>query len=183
MRPPVFFTPEDFTAQEDSFRINIIVSNFGLVTEDSFSIKIRHQLPNGTIYEGHPVKRFPMVNYRDTLSYILKNPVGNELTGQNIFEITVDSKQEIEEYQEDNNQVRISKLVLGNVAAILFPTKYAVVGESSISLKASAFFMTADQNIPFAFEIDTTNQFNSPAMVSSGTVIGNATFAEWQLTF
>ncbi|MCI4669930.1 MAG: C25 family cysteine peptidase [Bacteroidia bacterium] len=179
----VFITPDDFTAQDDSFKINVVVSNFGLVTEDSFTIQIRHQLPNGSIYNGHPRKRYPMVAFRDTFSYILKNPVGNGMTGQNVFEIIIDPEDNIDEYSEDNNSTRYSRLVSGNIAAILYPQEYAIVGEEQISLKASAFFMTPEDDIPFIFEIDTSYQFNSPFKKVSEVITGKATFVEWQLPF
>ncbi len=179
----VTFTPDDFTAQDDSFRINIAVTNFGLVTKDSFTIEIRHRLPDGSVFTGHPLKRFPMVAYRDTFSYILKNPVGNSLTGQNFFEVILDPRDEIEEDDEGNNATQIAELVSGNIAAILFPQPYAIVGEKDISLKASAFFMTPEEDIPFIFEIDTSYKFNSSFKKISPPILGRATFVEWELPF
>ncbi|MEO0899862.1 MAG: C25 family cysteine peptidase [Bacteroidota bacterium] len=179
----VYFTPENFTAQDDSFQINIVVSNFGLVTDDSITVEVRQQLPNGTIYNGHPKVRIPMVAFRDTVSFILKNPVGNEMTGQNFFEVFIDPENNVEEYFENNNYTKVAKLVAGNIAAILYPQEYGIVAENKISLKASAFFMTPEEDIPFIFEIDTVYRFSSSFKQTSPIIQGRATFVEWELPF
>ena len=178
----IFFTPDNFTAQDDSFRINIIVRNNGLVTADSFNLSVRQRLPNGDSYQ-HPIRRFPMVHFEDTVSFILQNPVGNAITGQNVFEVFVDSDNEVTEYDERNNLVNLSRLVPGNIPAILYPTEYAVIGENRVSLQASAFFMTRDENVRYVFEIDTTIRFDSPFKTSSGVVTGQATFVSWDVPF
>ncbi|MDX2249939.1 MAG: C25 family cysteine peptidase [Bacteroidia bacterium] len=178
----IYFTPDNFTAQDDSFRINIITSNYGLATDDSFRVSVVQKLPDGKNFQ-HPVHDYELIRYRDTLSFTLNNPAGNQMTGQNVFEVFVDSRDSINEYFENNNQVDINRLVPGNIPAILYPVEYAVVGQSQISLQASAFFMTQDQSVGYVFEIDTTAEFNSPAKVNSGVVTGKSTFVEWQLPF
>ncbi len=178
----ISFEPENFTAQDDSFRINIAIQNQGLATTDSFQIQVSQRLPSGDTYV-HPIVKVKGVIYQDSISFILKNPVGNEMTGQNTFEVYIDAEDVIQEYTEANNIVRVDRLVPGNIPAILYPTEYAIIGENNISLQASAFFMTAETDVAYVFEIDTTAQFDSPAKVSSGTVIGKATFAEWQVPF
>ncbi|MEZ4826020.1 MAG: C25 family cysteine peptidase [Bacteroidia bacterium] len=178
----IYFTPDNFTAQDDSFRINIITSNYGLATDDSFRVTVTQRLPDGKDYL-HPVRDYELVRYRDTLSFTLNNPVGNQMTGQNLFQVFVDSRDSIDEYFETNNRVNINRLVPGNIPAILYPVEYAVVGENQIALQASAFFMTRDQDVGYVFEIDTTAAFNSPAKVNSGVITGKSTFVEWQLPF
>ncbi len=178
----VFFTPDNFTAQDDSFRLNLIVQNRGLATEDSFLVTIRQRLPSGN-YHDHPTREYSMVRYLDTLSMMLDNPVGNQLTGQNIFEIAVDAGNRIDEYIESNNRINVNRVVPGNIPAILSPPEFAIVGESQVSLQASAFFMTRDDNVGYVFEIDTTHLFNSPLRVSSGPVTGTATFVSWDIPF
>jgi len=178
----IYFTPDNFTAQDDSFRINVIVRNNGLATRDSFDISVRQRLPNGDSYQ-HPIRRFLMVKNQDTLSFILQNPAGNAITGQNVFEVFVDANEEITEYDESNNRVNLSRLVPGNIPAILYPTEYAIVGENQVSLQASAFFMTREEDVRYVFEIDTTIRFDSPMKTSSGVVSGLATFVSWDVPF
>ncbi|MEM7656806.1 MAG: C25 family cysteine peptidase [Bacteroidota bacterium] len=181
-RTSVFFSPENFTAQDDSFRINIITANQGLATTDTFDLSVRQSYPGGNSFQ-HPIQRYPMVKNVDTLSFILQNPAGNLITGRNVFEVKVDAADTITEYREDNNLINVDRLVPGNIPAVLYPTEYAVVGESSLSLQASAFFMTRDASVSFIFEIDTVPDFSSSLKTNSGVVTGNATFVEWQVPF
>ncbi|MDX1908385.1 MAG: C25 family cysteine peptidase [Bacteroidia bacterium] len=174
----IYFSPANFTAQDDSFTLNLIVRNLGLVSADSFIVRVRQQLPNGDIFE-HPLATFPMIRFEDTVGMVLKNPVGNASTGQNYFDIFVDPANEIEEYSEANNQVLISRIIPGNIPAILYPSEFAVIEDAQVTLQASAFFMTRDENVGYIFEIDTTEMFNSPLLTSSGPVTGKASQVSW----
>ncbi|MCB0856026.1 MAG: hypothetical protein KDD63_27575, partial [Bacteroidetes bacterium] len=131
----VFFEPSNFTAQDDSFKMNIIVRNLGLVTKDSFRIAITQRLPDGKEVV-HPPKDFAQVRYKDTLSFILTNTAGIGMTGRNTFEVFVDSEEKIDELSEFNNRISISRIVPGNIPAILHPTDFAIVGESQVELQA-----------------------------------------------
>ncbi|MDX2287181.1 MAG: C25 family cysteine peptidase [Bacteroidia bacterium] len=175
----VFFTPEGFTALDDSVKINLVVSNYGQVTADSFAISVRQTLPSGDLY-SHPLARFPMVKYRDTLSFFLQNPVGAAATGLNYFEVWVDAEEVLDEYSETNNRVTVSRQIQGNVPAILYPSQFAIVGESRIQLKASTFFMTRDAEVGYIFEMDTTDRFDSPFRLNSGVVYGTAQLVAWE---
>ena len=178
----VYFTPENFTAQDDSFRINVIVDNLGLVESDSFRMSIRQRLPNNSVIL-HELVDLPLVANRDTFSYILNNEVGNAMAGQNVFEIAVDVNDSIDEYLETNNIANLNKIIPGNVPAILSPYEYAVVSDNQISLQASALFMTREEGVGYIFEIDTTASFDSPAKQSSGVVVGQSVFASWDVPF
>ncbi|MEM7370533.1 MAG: C25 family cysteine peptidase [Bacteroidota bacterium] len=178
----IFFTPEEITAQDDSFRINIIVNNLGLAVKDSISISVNQRLPNGNVHQ-HPVQLVPTPLFVDTISFILKNPVGNGMTGQNIFEVFVDSKNVLDEYREDNNRINHVRIVPGNIPAVLYPVEYAVIGDNQVSLQASAFFMTRDEAVKYIYEIDTTHTFDSPLKANSGVVEGTAIFSSWTAPF
>jgi hypothetical protein len=178
----VFFNPSNFSAQDDSFEINIIVNNQGLVTQDSFRISISQKLPDGREII-HPYGDFSQVRFRDTLSFVLTNSVGNAMTGRNTFDVFVDSRDNIDELSESNNRVSISRIVPGNIPAILNPTEFAIVGENQIELRASAFFMTQENDLGYIFEIDTTEEFNSPLRTNSGVVTGTSMLASWSVPF
>lgn len=178
----VFFEPEVVTARADSFAINIIVSNQGLANADSFLITVNQRVPDGRIFEQ--VRSWqPMIPFRDTLRFVLQNPVGNLMTGQNSFDIFVDASEALEEYDETNNRVSHRELIPGNIPATLFPAEYAIVPEERVTLKASAFFMSREADVRYIFEIDTTARFDSPARRESGPVMGTATLAEWEVPF
>ena len=178
----VYFTPDNFTAQDDSFRINVIVDNLGLVESDSFRMTIKQRLPNNSVIL-HELVDLPLVANRDTFSYMLNNEFGNAMAGQNLFEIVVDVNDSIDEYLENNNVANVSKIIPGNVPAILSPYEYAVVGQNQVTLQASALFMTRDEGVGYIFEIDTTSTFDSPGKINSGVVLGKSVFAAWDVPF
>ncbi|MEL6135623.1 MAG: C25 family cysteine peptidase, partial [Bacteroidota bacterium] len=178
----ISFTPENFSAQDDSFRINVQLGNYGLVSKDTFALTVVQKLPNGETIR-HDTVFSPVIQFEDTVSIVLKNKVGNAMTGQNTFEVFIDAFETIEEYDESNNLARVVQPVPGNIPAILYPAEFAIVSEPQQTLKASAFFMTRETDIPYVFEIDTVYDFSSPAKVSSNTVLGNATYVSWDIPF
>lgn len=178
----IFFTPDNFSAQDDSFQISIIVNNLGLAVTDSFRISISQRIPDGAVI-SHPDITAPSTRFRDTLSLMLPNTFGNAIAGENIFEVFVESEEKIIERNENNNRVTLNRVVPGNIPAILFPTKYSIVGQTNIELSASAFFMTQDDNVGYVFEIDTSYQFNSPFRRTSPVVQGSASFSSWPVPY
>lgn len=178
----IFFNPQNFSAQDDSFRISIIVENKGLTLRDSFTTTIRQRLPGGSVFE-HPSQRIPVVGYKDTISVSLINPAGDALTGQNFFEVRIDSEGEITEFNESNNFVALDIIVPGNIPAILSPREYAIVPDNKVTLQASTVFMTNDSDIAYIFEIDSVETFDSPFKARSGSITGSSFFAGWEVPF
>lgn len=178
----VYFEPNNFTAEDLNYDMNLIVKNNGLALNDSFTARIVQRLPDGSSYE-HPRFRFAIPPYLDTFSLPLVNPVENRLAGRNVYDIWVDADEEYDEYSETNNRINLTKIVPGNIPATLYPPEFAVVGEAQNHLDASAFFITRDADVRYLFEIDTTNTFSSSAKVSSGILDGKAGYVRWDLPF
>ncbi|MEM6801718.1 MAG: C25 family cysteine peptidase, partial [Bacteroidota bacterium] len=80
--PGIFFEPENFTAQDESFDINVIIRNLGLIKTDSFELKITQRLPDNSVKE-HVRMKMPMEGFVDTFTYTITNTFGNTLAGQN----------------------------------------------------------------------------------------------------
>lgn len=176
----IFFTPENFSAQDDSFLVNVIVNNLGLATADSFDMTIRQRLPNNEWFD-HPTTRHLMVPFIDTLSLMLYKPEDIQVRGQNTFEVFVDAANEFDEYDESNNQIRLDRIIPGNIPAILSPSEYAIVGANKVRLDASTYFMTNETNVRYVFEIDSTAEFDSPLLTSSGPINGTAPLGSWEV--
>jgi hypothetical protein len=139
-------------------------------------------VPSGDIYQ-HPLRTYPAVVLRDTFFMKLANPYGNAITGPNNFEIFVDADDRLNEYSETNNLVNFNRTVPGNIPAILFPSEFAITGDATTYLAASAFFMTNQQDVGYIFEIDSVSTFNSPGKATSGVIRGNATYISWDIPF
>lgn len=178
----IAFSPNPFSALDDSFQVNVRIQNLARVEEDSITLRITQRLEGGQVIL-HPRVRLGPVLLADTVSVVLKNTLGSQIAGENIFEIWVDADNEVEEYDESNNRVSLSLVVPGNLAATLYPPPFGVVGESRISLRASTFSMTRDDQVGFVFEIDTSYLFNSPLLASSGVVRGPSPGTEWAVPF
>lgn len=178
----VIFTPENFTAQDDSINVQVIVRNLAMAIDDSVRLTIQQRVPDGSLITHHSL-RIPSPESRDTLSFTIYNNLGNEMTGQNAFIVFIDADEEIDEYSETNNRTNIDRIVPGNIPAILYPAEFAVVDENTIHLDASAFFITQEEKIGYIFEIDTSAYFDSPIRTTSDMVMGSSHYVRWDVPF
>lgn len=176
--PSIYFSPDNFTAQSDSFEIKVIVQNLALVPKsDSVRISFRQQYPNGndtTIY-----RTYPMVRSKDTVSLRVYRQLGQDNTGENRFEVMVDYPDSLLEYDESNNFASVRKVIPGNIPAPVFPYEFAIIDTNRIHLDASSYFMTRDSLINYIYQIDTSYLFTSPLMVESPVITGKATYSTW----
>ncbi|MEM7037670.1 MAG: hypothetical protein AAF570_11875, partial [Bacteroidota bacterium] len=182
-QPDVFFEPEDFSAADSSFTINVVTHNYGLVTQDSFFLSIRQRTPNGTNWIVYPKTKHPPVVRQDTLRYTIYNDLGPGMAGLNTFDIFVDSTDILDEYAETNNRLNFLQLIPGDVPAILYPYEFAVVPDRETKLSASTFVMSSNQQVRYIYEIDTVVTFDSPMRTNSGVITGSANYSEWNLPF
>ena len=175
------FFPQVYAAKDDSFRINIIVENSALVSEDSFWVNITQQLPDGSTVRFPQVKMTLPPN-QDTLDLWLPNASKEQAIGQNRFTVQLDSQNDIEEYSEQNNTASLTIAVPGNVATPLFPSQFSIYGNDPLELVSSAFFAEETGELGYIFEIDTSALFGSPLLENSGVVTGNPFYVSWKPT-
>jgi len=175
----IYFTPEDLTSFLDSFKINIIVKNLGLILpNDTFVVAVRQRLPSGE-WLNHPSVSTTLKRFSDTISISLINAAGSAMTGPNTFEVYVDSTLKINEYSEANNFVSIDRTVAGNIPAPIFPIEYAVIPSNQVNLVASSYSITRDSTIGYYFEVDTLYDFSSPFKLSSSLISTRSNYASW----
>lgn len=179
----IFFSPENVTAQDDNYVLNVVAHNEGRTFQDSFYLQIRHRPPNGQaeiIYQQAKFASFPNM---DTLAFPIENSLGNLLAGLNQFEIYVDARDSLDEYFETNNTVTINPIIQGNIPAILYPYEYAIVDKANLTLSASTYIMTTNPSLNYQFEIDTVHTFSSGFKKVSPVVNGTTNIAGWDLPF
>ncbi len=174
----LFFDPENISALDNQYDLNLIVHNDGRIFADSFRMRVRHRAPNGTVLD-YPDQTFGPITIVDTLNFPILNTLGPELAGLNQYEITVDALDSLDEYFESNNFILREEVIQGNIPAILFPYDFAVVDSNQIQLSASTWIITREENVQYAFEIDTVHTFDSPFRMSSGTIVGTSPFVSW----
>ncbi|MCB9236183.1 MAG: hypothetical protein H6581_31330 [Bacteroidia bacterium] len=177
----VYFTPTDFSASDDSFKIHVITHNLGLSTQDSFYMSITQQTPQGLL--AHPPKKYGPISLVDTLEYTIYNTIGPAMAGVNVFSVFVDSDSILDEYNEDNNLITFPYLIPGNIPAILSPYDFAIIDSNHVVLKAASYVISKAREIRYIFEVDTVPEFKSPLYSSSGAVMGTSFLAEWEVPF
>jgi hypothetical protein len=158
----IFFTPQTVTTAQDSFEVNVVITNIGKAQNDTVQVELTRHFPNGStsVYSASKTG----IWYRDTVRFHI--PTDKILgPGLNKFEVRVDPFFRIQELNEMNNDVvaptfAYLDIFSGDIVPI-YPYNYAIIPTDTITLKAS----TGD---PFAapskyeFEIDTTDLYNSP---------------------
>ncbi len=145
-------------ASQDSFRIDFVVENFGRTQNEPLSVRLSQTLPDGT--EKLTLKSFPAVTFQDTLSFYVRNELGEEVEGNHLFSITLDPNQLVEELNEFNNQASIEVFVSSGSTLALFPVNNAVIDQSSTTLSWQPINLL-EASRDYELEIDSVNTFNS----------------------
>lgn len=174
----LYTTPENLTVQEDSFAVNVIVTNLGKATADSVEIKVKHTLPGGAVTDW-PGLKYKRVYYKDTFQYWLKYANPRLMLGNNFFEVSVDPSATVEEGNELNNIASFTQYIAGGGVSVLLPAKYAIVSSDSVTLIGQNNNALTEQ-ASYVFEIDTTASFNSPGLRTSGVLQAGA-IARWKV--
>ncbi|MCK4661274.1 MAG: hypothetical protein KAT68_00300 [Bacteroidales bacterium] len=170
----IFFTPKNITSEIDSFNLNIIITNIGKAFTDSFTVEINRIYPDGTNDFYNTLHTGCL--FKDTFN--IKIPTDRiKGAGSNQISIYIDASSQVDELSELNNQNTFTFYISSSDLIPVYPYNFAIVPNSSITLKAS----TGDpfiQNQQSVFEIDTTNTFDSPFKKST-TITHSGGVIEW----
>ena len=188
----VVIKPVIVNVQADSFEINFDLVNLGSKGTDSVVVRIAQQLPSGEeIF--HFDRTLPSVGYSSTISMNLPS-LGRRSIGLNRLLIEVDPTNIIDEFPspaaESNNELLIGSgergypfFVIDDTAIPVWPSEYALVGESPITLKASTANTLAPQRKYF-LELATEPDFSAPLaqteIVTTGGSIRWTPPVSWQ---
>jgi Peptidase family C25 len=159
----IFYEPSIVTTEMDSFMVKFAVANLGKNTSETMHVLISRTMPKGN--KRDTIIQVPYITYLDTLSISL--PVDfKDGAGLNMFEITVDVYNEVDELDNVGNNVAKSQLLINSTDINpVFPQEYAIVPTGNITLKATtADLFAAAKN--YRFEVDTSFFFNSPSKIS-----------------
>lgn len=169
------FMEEPLTALADSFAIKIIIRNYGRTRSDSINIQVNRTLPNSTSITYDSL--FAPVKYLDTLVFTIKKGEENGF-GNNSFLIQLDYNFVIPELNETNNSASIESFIPLYGTLNLYPLNYSIVNSTTVQLKAQSTDILEGAR-DFLFEIDTTNNFNSPVLQTQ-TIIAKL-IANWNV--
>ena len=184
-------TNGDVTSNDSKITLNFDIVNLGRGMRDSINNIVVHEYGSGVKDTTHFRSLAP--HNRTTVSLEINNP-GLEAVGKNIINIVLDIDNKVEEapnpIAEENNDIRKAYnndgycfFVFDNSAFPIYPKEFAIVNRKDITLKASASNAFAQPEY-YLFEIDTTENFNSP-LLERGEVLSSPGFIEWdpQLEF
>ncbi len=164
------FNGAPITALTDSFKLNMIVRNFGQAREDTLLVRVERTFNDGSKATYH--RLFPPILYSDTLSFTIHNDNTSSF-GNNSFAIKIDADDELSEMDESNNTISKSLLIPLNGTKNLFPYDYAIVKDVQVSLVFQSTNLLSGKR-DFFVEIDTVDSFSSPfkqQFIASGTVL------------
>lgn len=172
----ISFEPNSPSIANDSFAVQVIIKNLGAAqTNCTYSVRVDRILPNGA--RESFAKRFNCATLIDTVQVFVKNDRSNG-AGINTFTIKVDADNEINEYSELNNEVTVTKTIASNEIIPIFPYEFCIVNDPNFILKFNTAYAFVG-NRQYRFEIDTTEFFNSPILVSQ-TVVAPGSVIDWK---
>ncbi|HEX2898369.1 MAG TPA: C25 family cysteine peptidase, partial [Bacteroidia bacterium] len=171
-------------ALDPEYKLNVILHNDGRSFEDSFTVVVRQQLPNGGPVVYSDTLRHAPVMISDTLELIVLNPNGYASAGYNKISVFIDPQDSLDELIElTNNTAEVEQLFTGSIAKPVSPPDFAIVRDATVALVASTYQMLPLGAIRYSFEIDTVNTFDSPFKRTSPVVLGSSAIGEWPIPF
>ncbi len=173
----ISFDPPQITTDLDSFAVNIVLQNLGKAIVDPIQVVVNRRLPDGTVQTVFN-QSVASPKYADTLQVYVQTGEAELIGGNNIFEVTIDEQNGVEELCESNNAISIETTIFSNQIIPIFPCEFAIVSEPNVTLKASTGQPILDAH-DYDFQIDTTALFNSP-LLQSARINSGAGVIEWQ---
>jgi hypothetical protein len=171
------FDDNPVTALSDSFKIDIIIKNYGIAIPDPVWIQVKRHFSDGRVVSYDPVNYAP-VKYQDTLSYTVSNLIDGSVFGNNRFEVIVNPGNTFRESNYQNNKTFFEYFIPVGGTFNLSPLNFSIVNNRNLKLLSQSTNLFDDER-EFLFEIDTDPQFNSSAK-KLRTVSGKV-LVQWEL--
>ncbi|MBL0310119.1 MAG: hypothetical protein IPP77_10700 [Bacteroidetes bacterium] len=180
----VYFNPTTIMAGNDSFEVNVVVTNLGRAIKDSITVSLTRTLFDERGNAVPPFVYKKIVDapyYRDTVTFKLPINISTLGYGQNLFEPYVDADFEIDEMAEGNNGLTapVSINIQSDDIIPIYPYEFAIVPKQGVTLKASTINPFARER-NYKFEIDTSEKFSNP--IQSGGVFQSGGVVHWKPT-
>jgi hypothetical protein len=144
----------------DSVHIRAVLQNAGQYRTNKLPVRVRRSVDGrelGTTNLVLPTN----IAYSDTITLTILNERDTE--GLNQFELTVNPTGAITESNRSNNSASVDVTVIQQRPVMIYPPAQGIVQTRSVSLTARSF---SSGSRLFDLQLDTTNRFTSPALVS-----------------
>jgi hypothetical protein len=161
--PMVKISPGFVSIADSTFRISANFINMGKAVDSNLLVTIKRTFPNNTsaIVYQHTLRG---IRYADSIVVDIHIDPNND-KGLNRLTVTIDADSTVDEMYENNNSVTKDLFIYEDEARPVYPYNFSIVNRQNIKLIAS----TANPfsvNKSYRMEMDTTEFFNSPILVS-----------------
>jgi len=174
----ISISPQDLTTVQDSFDVVVEIRNLGKSVTENFYLYVERALPDGD--ESHYETIVDGCLYSKTVRVKVPTNIIDG-TGMNRVRVYVDGMNEIDEMSETNNYATLDFMIRSSDIFPIYPYEYAIYPHDTVTLVAS----TGDpflEVMPYTFQIDTTDKFNSPIM-REGSVASAGGTVRWRVPF
>ncbi len=154
------FDGERVTAVKDTFLLDLVISNYGIVDSEPFTICVERQVNQGQFTIEYGPFTVNPISYQDTIQVIITSDSTN-WGGLNLFKVKIDCDDSLPEDNKSNNLYSFSYILPTNGVKTLFPKEFSIVSDSVIKLQAQAYDLTIDSTW-YDFQIDTSITFVNP---------------------
>ncbi|MFZ4543067.1 MAG: C25 family cysteine peptidase [Saprospiraceae bacterium] len=186
----VSIEPKLLTTAQNTFTLQVKLSNIGSGTYDTLALQITRKYPDGKKRVIYIDSSLLNIRYENKLTFTL--PIeDNKSAGLNTFYITIDPKNKIKELPvpaaENNNELYIngqqgfSTFIISSDLNLVYPPRYGIVSTSKIALNATTSNAFAKKQKYF-IEIDTSQLFNS-SFKKKTTIEQKGGLITWQPDF
>ncbi|WP_425392698.1 C25 family cysteine peptidase [Ekhidna sp.] len=153
------FEANEILASQDSFKIEMVVKNFGRTVLDSLIVQVNRTLPDGgqEVY----VQRYERPLRQDTLEITIYNDPTKNIDGSNLITVILDPENEVEEIDESNNSATLDLTIFSGNTLNLFPVDNAVLASNEVTFKWQSSDLL-EENRGYQLEIDTQADFSGP---------------------
>jgi len=161
--PMVKISPGFVSIADSTFRLSAKFVNLGKAVDSNIVVTVRRTYPNltsGIVYQ-HTLRG---IRYADSIVVDIHIDPNND-KGLNRLTVTIDADSTVDEIYENNNTITKDLFIYEDEARPVYPYNFSIVNRQNIKLLAS----TANPfsvNKPYRMELDTTELFNSPMLVT-----------------
>lgn len=167
-------SPANISAEMEEFELNVLITNIGKSISKKLNLEVKRTFPDGTDTLFNVEINAPI--FKDTVSITL-DVLPEKSIGLNQIELALDYPiVTVDEFENvANNVLNIDVWITSDELIPVYPSNQAIAGSSDLKL----YSITANPNAAnntYIFQIDTSDQFNSPlfqeiSKASSGGVI------------
>ena len=172
----VSFDPTVPTEIDSLVKIKSSVKNYGLVPNNSVSVKFTDTFGGLTTPIGRDTYQLPPVFLRDSL--LVSWNVARK-SGNHILSVQIDPSNQINEVTKGNNRVDLPIEVFASKVLPIRPATSSVVPAGTQILEVTAPAAQTSGSLKYYFEVDTTSQFNSSGKIFSPPTDAGIVTTRW----